>query len=73
MTDIGKLLMIAGGVLFVAGLLFAGAGRFGWLGSLPGDIRIEREDFTLYAPLGTMVVISLILTLVLNIIIRNLR
>jgi hypothetical protein len=48
-------------------LYFAG-GRLTWLGRLPGDIRIERENFKLYFPLTTMIILSLLLTLILWII-----
>lgn len=73
MSDIGRLLMIAGGILFIVGLVFTFSGRVPWLGNLPGDLRVQRDGFTLYAPLGTMVVLSLLLTLALNVIVRFLR
>jgi hypothetical protein len=46
------------------------AGRIPGFGHLPGDITIQRDNFTLYAPLGTMIVVSVILTLVLNLVTR---
>ena len=70
MLDMGRWLMILGGVLFVTGLVVFLAGRIPGLGQLPGDIRIERENFTLYAPLGTMLLISVVLTIVINLIAR---
>ncbi len=70
MSDIGRLLMIAGGGLFALGLILVLAGRIPGFGHLPGDITIQRDNFTLYAPLGTMIVVSVILTLVLNLIAR---
>lgn len=68
--DAGRLLMVIGGLLFVIGLVLTLAGRLPGLGQLPGDIVIKRENFQLYAPLGTMIVLSLLLTLVLNLIAR---
>lgn len=59
----GRMLMIFGGVLFVAGMLLASGARIPWLGRLPGDIVIERENFRFYFPIVTSIVISLILTL----------
>ncbi|MBE3589364.1 MAG: DUF2905 domain-containing protein [Firmicutes bacterium] len=60
-------------MLIVAGLLLAGAGVLVWLlgrvpglGHLPGDILIRRGHFTFYAPIATSLLLSLILTLLLN-------
>ena len=57
-------LITLGIVLLVAGLLWPLLQRLG-LGRLPGDIVIERESFRLYLPLGTSILISLLLSLVL--------
>jgi hypothetical protein len=62
LITIGVILVIAGLILYFAG------GRLTWLGRLPGDIRIERENFKLYFPLTTMIILSLLLTLILWII-----
>jgi hypothetical protein len=70
MGDMGRILMITGGGIFVLGLLLVLAGRIPGLGQLPGDITIQRDNFTLYAPLGTMIVVSIVLTLVVNLIAR---
>lgn len=58
------MLIIAGLVLIAAGVLWFFAERLG-LGRLPGDIVIERENFRLYLPIATSILISLLLTLVL--------
>ncbi len=57
----GVLLVILGGILLVAGNL---SGKVPWLGRLPGDIYIRRDNWTFYFPLGTSLLISLILTLI---------
>jgi len=64
MIDLGRMLLIAGGVLLVLGVIFTLGGRLPWLGRLPGDIAIERENFRIYFPLATSIVISIILTLI---------
>ena len=65
MNELGKLLVIVGLVLVLAGvLLWSGWGR-AWLGRLPGDIHNSRCNFTFYFPLMTCVVVSLVLTLIL--------
>ena len=66
----GRWLMWLGVGLFLVGLLIYLLGKLPWAGRLPGDLVVRRGDFIVYAPLGTMIVLSLVLTLVLNLIIR---
>jgi hypothetical protein len=73
LVDLGRMLLIMGGLLLVIGLVLTLAGRIPGLGNLPGDIAIERDNFRLYAPIGTMIVVSLVLTLILNIVVRFFR
>jgi hypothetical protein len=69
--SLGRMLLIVGGSIAVIGLLLILGGRFlPWLGRLPGDIHIQRGNFSCFFPLVTSIVLSLILTIVLNIIIR---
>ncbi len=59
----GKLLLIAGLILALLGLLIWGLGsKFTWFGNLPGDIRIEKEKFSFYFPLTSMLLLSLVLS-----------
>jgi len=62
-TNPGKLLIILGMTLTVVGLLLTFAGKLPLLGKLPGDIRIERENFSFSFPLGTCLLVSLLLSL----------
>lgn len=65
MNELGKLLVVVGLVLVVAGvLLWSGLGR-DWLGRLPGDVHYSRGNFTFYFPLMTCVLVSVVLTLIL--------
>jgi H+/Cl- antiporter ClcA len=67
----GKYIIIAGICIIAVGLLiYFFHNKLTWLGRLPGDIKIERENFRFYLPLATMVVLSLLLTLIINIIRR---
>lgn len=65
---LGKMLMIAGGVIFLAGLIFfLGGNKFSWFGKLPGDIRIQKENFSFYMPITSMILISIVLSGILYI------
>ncbi len=65
----GRLLLIGGALIAAAGLLLMLFGRLG-IGRLPGDIFIQRENVTFYFPLATMILVSIILTIILNLIRR---
>lgn len=65
MPPIGKSLIIFGLVIVAIGVLFTLAGRIPWIGRLPGDIHIKRENFTFYFPLATSIIISLVLSFIL--------
>ncbi len=70
LEGLGRLLIYLGAGLLVLGLLFVVIGKLPGLGRLPGDIVIQRENLTVYIPLGTMLLVSLVLTLVLNLLSR---
>jgi len=66
MPEIGKLLVIIGGLFVVIGL-FLWSGLCGnWFGRLPGDIRIEKGNFGFYFPIVTCIILSLGLTLLIS-------
>lgn len=71
MENIARYLMIGGVVLFLIGGGVYLAAKFGLpLGRLPGDIRIEGENGTFYFPLATSILVSVVLTVILNLISR---
>ena len=63
--EVGKWLVLMGLMLVVLGGLLWLAGRIPFVGRLPGDIRIERENFSCFVPLATSLLLSLLLTLLL--------
>ncbi len=66
MHELGKFLVILGTTILLVGLaLWSGFGG-GWLGRLPGDIRIERESSAFYFPIITCIIISIALSLILS-------
>ncbi len=69
-TSLGKLFIGVGAVMAVLGALFLLADRlpgvgnlFAWFGKLPGDISIKRDNFSLFFPLGTSLLLSVVLSL----------
>ena len=60
---IGKMLLLIGIIVAAIGGLLIIAGRISWFGRLPGDILIQKKNFTFYFPLATSVLISIVLTL----------
>ena len=66
MGNIGKLLVMVGALLMAVGIvIWSGVKYFHWFGHLPGDIRIERDNFKFYMPLASMLLVSVVFSLVL--------
>jgi hypothetical protein len=64
MQDIGKLVVLIGAILIVVGFcLWKLPGLFGWVGRLPGDISVQKGNFSFYFPIVTCILISVVLTL----------
>ncbi len=59
----GRIFLLIGGIFFLLGLMLLVGGRFN-LGKLPGDIVVQRENFTFYFPLMTGIVLSVVLSLI---------
>ena len=64
MNDLGKLLVVMGIVITLVGVLMLVGGRLGWLGRLPGDIHVERGNWSFHFPIVTSLLLSLVLTLI---------
>ena len=71
MDGIGRLLILVGVVAIALGVVLLFLHRIPWLGRLPGDIVVQRERVTLYFPLATSIVVSIVLTILLNIFFRR--
>ncbi|MRR07336.1 MAG: DUF2905 domain-containing protein [Deltaproteobacteria bacterium] len=66
MSELGKILIVAGCLLTALGVALVFSDKIPWLGKLPGDITIQRENFSLYFPLATCLLISLLLSLLFS-------
>lgn len=75
MSDLGRLLIFAGAGLIVVGGIILLLGRMPGLpfGKLPGDFSWEQGGVRVYLPLATMVIVSIILTILVNVIVRLFR
>ena len=75
MTDLGRILIIAGIVLLIAGGAVMLLGRMPNLpfGKLPGDFSWQRGSTRVYFPLASMIILSILLTIIVNVIIRLFR
>ncbi len=71
LSQMGKLFLIMGSVLLLVGGLLLLANYVPWIGNLPGDITYETEHVKIYIPLTTMLIISLILTLFMNLFLKG--
>ena len=72
-SNAGKVLVLMGGLIALAGLILLLVGKVPFLGRLPGDLTIRRGNMSCYVPIVTSILLSLLLTLVLNLIARLLH
>jgi membrane protein implicated in regulation of membrane protease activity len=70
-SDVGRLLIIVGGFVLVVGLFLALGLKIPYLGKLPGDISVDRGNVHFYFPIVTCLLLSLVLTLLLNLFFRR--
>jgi len=64
MAGLGKSLIIFGIIIIVIGIFLTFAGKIPWLGRLPGDIHIKRDNFTFYFPMATCIILSIFISLI---------
>ena len=73
-SSTGKILIIAGILLLLAGLIvYFFSDKLNWFGKLPGDIRVERDDFNFYFPITTMILLSIFVSVILYLFNRFIR
>jgi uncharacterized protein HemY len=70
-SDTGKYLILIGGAVVVIGIvIYFFHDKLHWIGHLPGDIRIEKENYRFYFPITTMIIFSVLLTVIIALIRR---
>ena len=66
-SETGKYIIIIGaGVILIGLIVYFFHDKLHWIGRLPGDIRVEKENFTFYFPITTMIIFSLLITLIIR-------
>ncbi len=70
LKTLGNVLIISGILIVILGIFLKLSGKFKWIGKLPGDIVIQKGNFTLYFPLVTCLLASLVLSLLLYLIFK---
>ncbi|MBN3032808.1 MAG: DUF2905 domain-containing protein [Candidatus Saganbacteria bacterium] len=71
LESLGRMIIYIGVVMVLVGGFFILAAKLPWFGRLPGDLVYRREGLTVYLPIATMIIVSLVLTLLLNIVWRR--
>lgn len=66
MKDVGKLMVVAGCFLILAGFIaWFGGDKLKWIGKLPGDISVKKPGFSLFVPITSMILVSILLSLII--------
>ena len=70
-SETGKYIILAGAIIVIIGIIiYFFHDKMHWIGNLPGDISIKKENFSFYFPITTMIIFSLLITLIIKIIRR---
>ncbi|MDQ3534416.1 MAG: DUF2905 domain-containing protein [Bacteroidota bacterium] len=70
MTGIGRLIIIAGFLLIIIGLIIYFSDKLPFIGKMPGDILVKKKNFTFYFPIVTSIILSIVISLILYLINR---
>jgi len=73
MEGLGKILLIVGGIIVILGLIFIFGQHIPFLGKLPGDIFVKRDGFSFYFPIVTLLILSILITIIVNVILHFLN
>jgi len=70
-NETGKWIIVIGVVIVMAGIIvYFFHDKLHWIGRLPGDIRIEKKNFSFYFPITTLIIFSLLITAIIQIVKR---
>ena len=71
LSTFAKMIIFTGVLITTMGILFLFADKLPWFGKLPGDIYIERENFSIYLPITTCIIASIVISLILYLLARR--
>ena len=67
--ETGKYILLIGlAVILIGAIIYFFHDRLHWIGRLPGDIRVEKENFRFYFPITTMIIVSVLLTIIIRLV-----
>jgi Protein of unknown function (DUF2905) len=69
MEGLGKILLIVGGIIIILGLVLVFGNHIPFIGKLPGDIFMKKDGFSFYFPIVTLLILSILITVIVNVII----
>ena len=70
MAGLGKIFLIIGGIIILLGIIFILAPHIPFLGKLPGDIVIKKDNYSFYFPIVTFLLVSILVTIIVNVILH---
>jgi hypothetical protein len=70
MAGLGKIFLIIGGIIILLGIIFILAPHIPFLGKLPGDIVIKKDNYSFYFPIVTFLLVSILVTILVNVILH---
>jgi Protein of unknown function (DUF2905) len=70
MEGLGKILLIVGGIIIVLGLILVFSNHIPFIGKLPGDIFVKKDGFSFYFPIVTLLILSILITVIANVILH---
>lgn len=73
MEGLGKILLIVGGIIVVLGLVLVFSQHIPFLGKLPGDLFIKKDGFSFYFPIVTLLILSILITIIVNVVLHFLN
>ena len=73
MEGLGKILLIVGGIIIILGLIFIFGRHIPFFGKLPGDIFVKKDGFSFYFPIVTLLILSILITIIVNVILHFLN
>jgi hypothetical protein len=73
MEGLGKILLIVGGIIIILGLILVFSNHIPFIGKLPGDIFVKKDGFSFYFPIVTLLILSILITVIVNVILHFLN